>query len=97
MGQFGKPLGDRIRSQIHVVFFELVSTLLGNNPNHRQDSVCKDIYLPLFIKVKILKQYKCQKVGEVIKETMVQSLDGHSNGYLGICFYMKSIFDFAVV
>lgn len=35
----------------------------------------KDIYLSLFIKVKIFKQYKCPKIREVIKETMIYSLD----------------------
>lgn len=77
MGQFGKALSDRIQSQVHVLTFDLVSVFLGNNLNHRKDFVYKDIYLILILKMKSLKQSKCPKAGEVIKETMIQSLDGH--------------------
>ena len=71
MDQFGKPPGDKIQSQVRVLSFDLVPALLGNNPNHGKDFVCRDIYLISFIKVKILKQCKYSKVGEVIKEPMV--------------------------
>lgn len=70
-------VGDRIQSQVRVLSFDLVPALLGNNPKHRNNFVYKDIYLSLFIKVKILQQRKYSKVGEVIKEPMIEPHDGH--------------------
>lgn len=52
-GQYEKLPGEWTRGQVCVLTFDLVSALLGNNPNHRKDVVYKDIYLTLFIKVKI--------------------------------------------